>query len=408
MIRTLHLGDFLKLGRLHEAELGLNLPDSLVVPNSPLSAALTQRLPVHNLASSVYIFEENGKPKAFAQASARRRPEEWNVLALGFVEQSNPAKNGDDLKPVNEAEDAPNLEIPETEADGPEIKNEEANSEIGPEVEPVENKQLEITKAELTQNSEEIEFAWLKLLEHLVVDAGEKGITRVFAKLSAESPELSLFSQTGFHPYTNESLLTLHFEGPLEQPSALKLRPQHKRDPWFIDQLYNSVTPTFVKNSEQTISRDWEIHKSRFPRNIREYGWVLEENEKVVAYVRVTSNRHKHMLRILNLDSQRGQLGDLVRFALATLKPGPECFVYCTVREYQAEQENVLEEAGFTYFGKQALMVKHTVQYVRNPEKVLIHNRDRKLELAPIARPNLLVRLLTKLPFHSILLQRNN
>ncbi len=410
MIRTLHFSDFLKLGRLHEAEVGLNLPDSLVIPNSPLSAALIQRLPVPSLISSVYIYEEGGKPEAFAQAAARKRSEEWNVMALGVVENSGRAKNDETARAADSDGDTTEpemtLEIAETtvdfdeadDEDRPDVADEETETE-GEEEAEIEKVELE-EKLEWLQRPDEIEMAWLKLLEHLVVDAGEKGVVRVYAKLSTESPELSLFSQIGFHPYTHESLFTLRYETTMERPVSLKIRSQRSRDAWFINELYRAITPSFVQNTEQNAARDWEIHKGYFPRPVKEQGWVIEEGEKVVAYVRIISNRHKHMLRIMNLDTQRELLPDLVRFALSHLKASQDCQVYCIVREYQAEQEAVLEDAAFSYVGKQSVMVKHTVQFVRNPERVLATARDRKLELARRVRPNIIVRLLSRLPFH--------
>jgi hypothetical protein len=415
LIRTLHFSDFLKLGRLHEAEVGLNLPDSLVVPNSPLSAALIQRLPVQSLSSFVYICEEAGKPVAFVQANAaRRRNEEWNVLALGVVDNSSRSKNSETSRNEENGSEADSAASETAETTSPTVFGEDDEQTPGSPSHSVEGREEEreepetavaiedqpVEKLNPAQLVDDTEMAWLKLLEYLVMDAGEKGVVRVYAKLSTESQELTLFNQTGFHSYTQESLSTLHYESPVERPASLKVRPQRGRDAWFINELYRAITPSFVQNTEQYLSRDWEIHRGYFPRPAKEYGWVLEEGEKVVAYVRIMSNRTKHMLRIMNLDTRRELLPDLVRFALSTLKDGPECYVYCTVREYQAEQEAVVEDAGFTYFGKQAVMVTHTVQFIRSTERALAHARDRKLELAHSARPNLLVRLLAKLPFH--------
>ena len=85
MIRSLNFTDFLKIHRLQQAEVGLNLPNALIVPHSPLTAALTQSLPVHSLGSHVYLYEERGKPGVFVQTRARTNKEEWEVLAVGTI-----------------------------------------------------------------------------------------------------------------------------------------------------------------------------------------------------------------------------------------------------------------------------------------------------------------------------------
>lgn len=403
-VRSLHFSDFLKLGRMHQAAIGLNLPYALVVPDLPLPAALTQHLPVNSFNSSVYICEMHGKPQAFVQARARQRRDEWEVLSLGVVGKVQP-------EPIevlrSETEDGTTL--PEQLSDEAALQSQDGfdaeeasvilSSENEGEVEEViETISAADSDSDETSNDydythswpEEIELAWYKTLEHLVVDAGEKGVVRVYARLSTESPQLSLFSQIGFHAYTHETLFQFEYSQPIERPVSadLKLKEQRNRDAWYIQQLYAAITPSFVQNSEQNTSRSWEIHKAYLPRPTRETGWLLLEADKAVAYIRVLTYRNKHLLRIMNLDTRRELLPDLIRYALSTLKAGADTQVYCVVREYQMEQEAVLEDIGFSRsFGKQAVLVKHTVQYVRSTERQLARRRDSKLELARYALP---------------------
>ncbi len=384
-VRTLHFSDFLKLGRMHQADIGLNLPFALVMPDLPLPAAFTQHLPVNSLNSSVYICEEQGKPQAFMQARARQRRDEWEVLSLGVIGNVQP--EAIEIAPLSPADS----EQPSPEPAPPTLTTAEAEGQAAdplPEDEPAQDGEANSNVVQAWPD--EIEFAWLKLLEHLVVDAGEKGIVRVYARLSTESPQYDLFNQTGFHPYTHESLFFLPYTQQVERPASeqFQLKEQRNRDAWFIQQLYSAITPSFVQNSEQTTSRTWEIHRAYLPRPTRETGWLLMEDSKAAASVRILSYRNKHMIRLMNLDTRRELLPDLIRFALSTIKAGPDTQVYCIVREYQMEQETMLEDAGFTrIFGKQAVLVKHTVQYVRSPERQLVRGREGKF-----LRPDVLVR----------------
>jgi hypothetical protein len=230
----------------------------------------------------------------------------------------------------------------------------------------------------------DIELAWLRLIEHMVMDAGEKGVERIYTKLSTESPEFSIFSKTGFHPYTYETLYLLNYDKPIEHPANLPIRAQRKRDLWHIQRLYEASTPSTVQNAEQLQSDSWEISRAYyFPRAGREFGWVIrdEQGDKAKAYVRVLSHRNRHLIRIMNLDSERELLPHLLRFALSHIKPAADCQVFCSVRDYEAEQEAVLEEHGFKYFGRQAVLVKHTVHLIKSSEKALAYVRDRRLDL---------------------------
>jgi hypothetical protein len=104
----------------------------------------------------------------------------------------------------------------------------------------------------------------------------------------------------------------------------------------------------------------------------------------------------------MNLDTSRQLLPDLINYTLSTLKIGARTEVYCAVREYQMEQEAVLEELGFQrVFGKQAVLVKHTVQFVRGLEKQLARGREGKLELAHRSlRAGSLVRFIRYIRYH--------
>lgn len=356
-VRTLHLSDFLKLGQMHQADVGLNLPYALVVPDLPLPAAFTQHLPINSLNSSVYVYEDEGRPQAFSQARARQRRDEWEVLALGTV---------GNFQPPPPLETLPAPQSDDTAGDGSSVVTQVL-------VEP------RLTKID------EIELAWLKLLEYLVVDAGEKGVVRVYARLSADSPQLDLFNQTGFHAYTHETLFHLAYTQPIDRPAALglRLKEQRNRDTWYVQQLYSAITPSYVQNSEHNTSRSWELHRTYLPRPTKEYGWLLMESDKAAAYIRILSYRNRHLLRIMNLNARRELLPDLIRYALSTLKVGSDTQIYCAVREYQLEQESILEDAGFVrILGKQAVLIKHTVQYIRATERQLIRGRESKLELA--------------------------
>ena len=419
-IRTLHFSDFLKLGRMHQADIGLNLPFAMVHPDLPLPAALTQHLPVNSLNSSVYICEEKGKPQAFVQARIRQRRDEWEVLSLGVVGKIRPemvefptnteetSDNGPDEENPQEIQSLAPVSSSSLSMDGSEaVQLKEAETEsstfLAPE-ETFENEQDEPGYSLIEVWPVEIEMAWSKLLEHLVVDAGEKGVVRLYARLAVDSPELELFNQLGFHAYTHESLFHLQYNQPVERPDqdSLKIRQQRNRDTWFINQLYSAITPSPVQNAEQNTARSWEIHRAYLPRQNKESGLILMEAEKAVAYIRILSHRNRHLLRIMNLDSSRQLVPDLIQYALSTLKAEPGSEVYCAVREYQMEQEAVLEELGFQrVFGKQSVLVKHTVQFVRGLEKQLSRAREGKFELAHRSiRPGTLVRFIRYIRFH--------
>jgi len=352
LIRNLHFSDFLKLGQMHQAEVGLNLPNAIMSPPSPLTAALLQQLPVQHQSSSVYIYEEGRKPSAFLQARTRHRREEWEVISLGTIGA------------VFSSLESPQIEDEKLDNETPETITEEA----------AEEKQ---------EQPLDLNNAWLQLIEHTISEAGEKGVQRIYARLSTESAELGLFTSSGFHAYTHESLYMLDYRTKAKKPADLHLNPQRKRNLWDIQRLYDAVTPNPVMHAEQLRSDSWDISRNYFPGAGRETGWVLseEQSERAGAYIRITSYRNKHLLRIMNVDLPRERLPELFLYALACLKAGEDTQVFCAVRDYETEQETVLEELGFKYFARQAVLVKHTAHLIKVSEKAVAHVRDRRIEL---------------------------
>ncbi len=400
MIRNLHLTDFLKLGRLHEANVGLDIPGSLVIPHSLRSVALSQHLPVsvQSYNSNIYIYEEpEGNPCAFVQARTRQRRDEWDILALGTIGKNfqtlpTSSEAAENLAPTEPA-NATSTETfaPEQETAQVVFSTDIVAADAAGEMVEAKNEDETPTLEETSESNEEdtawpsiseAEIAWSKLLEHLVTDAGERGVMRIYAKLGEDSSEMDLFNQTGFHTFTHELLFRLNYKTGLEKPANAKMRPQRSRDLFPIDQLYRAVTPGLVQHAENSSSRSWAISRNYFPRPLKEQGFVLEENDKIVAYLRLLSHRNHHLLTVMCLDSQREILAEIIRYGLSNIKAGDDVQVYCVVREYQGEQATALEDLGFEYFGKQAAMVKHIVQYIKNVERATAHARDHKLELA--------------------------
>lgn len=351
---------------MRQAEVGLNLPNALVLPSFPMTTFFLQHLPVNQQSSSVYIYQEGKEPVAFLQVRARNKRQEWEIMALGTI--------GEAFFPV---------ELP---------RNEETETNIRA---GAENADPEISAAEETLPGEEeaksaeqaaqydLEMVWMRLLEHIILEAGDKGIERIYAKLSKESPEIPMFGQMGFHAYTHESLFEMDYTKPVQSPEALVLRPQRNRDLWQIQRLYEAVTPSPVQHAEQLKSDSWEINKAYFPHSTKYHGWVLSglQDDRASAYIRIINYRSKNLIQILNANHHRYSIDDLIRFALSQIKPGPDCQVYCSVREYQSEQEAAFEELGFKYFGKQSVLVKHIAHMVRANEKATAQIKERRLEL---------------------------
>src|SRR4051812_29603280 len=113
------------------------------------------------------------------------------------------------------------------------------------------------TLCSLERGAEDI---WLGLLEELLVEAGERGIVRVFAKLPVDDEHMSIFRELGFVSYAREAIWgNLLLSGGGARPPDGVLRPQRSVDAWNLMQLYRAVTPRVVQQAEALTSKQWQL-----------------------------------------------------------------------------------------------------------------------------------------------------
>ena len=88
-------------------------------------------------------------------------------------------------------------------------------------------------------NLTEAEVAWQKLFEHLVVDAGERGVLRVYARLVDEyAPNWNFLVRLVSTSIPTNRFTVLIIKWQWKSRTIFKIRQQRKSDLFHIDQLY--------------------------------------------------------------------------------------------------------------------------------------------------------------------------
>jgi hypothetical protein len=207
---------------------------------------------------------------------------------------------------------------------------------------------------------------WHRLVEHACTAAGHYGVQRVYAPLSQRHNDLrELLKQLGFAPYTRQALLRLAGPDMSQGTSVAPMRVQTRQSVWGIHKLYGALTPRPVQQAEALSPRDWALPMARrWPRpSLR--GWVLGDNDELVACLRLQSGPTGHVFRLLLRHEARDIAPDVIRFGLSQINdPRP---AYVLLREYQSELLAPLEELGFQGLGEQTLLVKTLAAAVRRP-----------------------------------------
>jgi hypothetical protein len=222
--------------------------------------------------------------------------------------------------------------------------------------------------------------AWSRLLDGACVEAAGRGIQRVFANLPESGGEVDVFHQSGFTLYTGEEVYCLSQvpEG-LTREQVPGLRPQSPDDWPAIQKLFVTTTPQRVRQTEGGIA------VATGGGNCRRYLLPNEKGKDVLAVLDLCGGGLAHWLRLLVHPDAQHWAEVLVRWGLERLDDRSGRPVYCNVRQYESGVRTALEDAGFEPFAVRALMVKHTLAWVRTPAQELATALKSGAEVAPPA-----------------------
>lgn len=194
------------------------------------------------------------------------------------------------------------------------------------------------------------EEAWMSLLEHMVAECGRRGLHSLTAEANESGFELPLLRRTGFAIYTRQDIWVATGVGDGEEVKP-RLSPRKSADDWDIQLLYANTVPRLLQQVEPTPP----LHYGE--------GWVLRQKEDLAAFVHLYDGPAGAWLRLYVHRDAQHRSDEIVAAALQLKEPTPEHPVYCCVRRYQGWLQSSLERAGYQHWGRQVVLVKHTVQH---------------------------------------------
>ncbi|MCB8983055.1 MAG: hypothetical protein H6659_04480 [Ardenticatenaceae bacterium] len=199
------------------------------------------------------------------------------------------------------------------------------------------------------------ESVWLALLDQAVVEIGQRGIHSLVAEVSESGDELPVLRRAGFAVYTRQDIWVLE-NGHTEKLNHSNLLSQRQpTDDWDIQLLYANTVPRLVQMVEP------------LPPLSSGESWVLREEGEVTAFVHIQKGSLASWLRLFIHPHAESRVDEIVAAALHLARPAISCPVFCCVRRYQSWLQGPLHRAGFSLWGSQAVMVKHTVKQQRKP-----------------------------------------
>lgn len=222
---------------------------------------------------------------------------------------------------------------------------------------------------------------WCRLLEELCIEAGERGVQRIFARLPEDGAEAETFQRVGFSIYTREDIFRLA-QIPPDLAHTKTVRPQQPTDSWGLQGLYADVAPRLVQQVENTTISEWENTSAPWRKQARQEGYVLEDQGEIIGYLRIRQRQTGHWLEILLHPRAYERANELVEQSLSLLTEYPPRPIYCCVRRYQGGLRAPLEARGFQQFASQCLMVKYTTVLIKEPVLKRVATLEKRAEAA--------------------------
>ena len=217
-----------------------------------------------------------------------------------------------------------------------------------------------------------VEDTWQRLLEHLIAQAGDNGIQRLYACVPSADDAAALLSRCGFASYVRETLFRLRAlpDSLTTAPADPFVRSQREADSFAIQRLVDHHTPQVVLKAEGAFYRDGASSHALIFQNWwqpgQADGLVYEREGEVLGAVIMHKGAGGVWLRLLGDPGNKDVVEALLAHALKTL-PEDKQPVYCSVRSYQSAISASLFGFGFDEVTELARFVKYTTVHAQEP-----------------------------------------
>ena len=223
----------------------------------------------------------------------------------------------------------------------------------------------------------ESDAAALELLEQLIAAVGWRSGERIFLRLAANCPALSLARRSGFHPCFNETLLAGYGgrinanpdsggrlgaavkgspAGPDSGDRMGNLRPRRPAEDYALFQLFCASTPVAVRDALGLTFDQWQAAREplfRQGKGGRAQEWVSEDKDRIIGWLGLAPRRRAvEAMAMVHPDYPEQQEG-LLNAALS--RPGGQRWL---IPEYRAALADRLIGQGFQTQAQYTMLVK--------------------------------------------------
>jgi hypothetical protein len=223
---------------------------------------------------------------------------------------------------------------------------------------------------------------WQRLLNHLIITGAERGVLRVYARLSEDSEAEEVLRQVGFTVVSREEVFVLtQLPGPAPLPKGLRRVDRDDRPA--LDTFYCQVIPHMLHRADGPCANSCA---SMAPHRMmisfvstEEFVWT--EKGKIIAYLGLHSSPKGYWLDVVVRPEYRADLLPYIKYVLTLTECSPTMPVYSPVFDYSVGLGWLLRTLGFESFTRQVLLVAHTMACIPIRRQVMIRALERGIDV---------------------------
>ena len=213
----------------------------------------------------------------------------------------------------------------------------------------------------------------MDLLNGLILNAGQRGVDRLFIRVADDSPCLDGVRAAGFTFYLRESLYRRDTRSGTEAAGSVtdaELQPVTQANEFSVFQLYNAVYPFHVREVEGQTLEHWRHTRAGNWRGRNSGQFFVVEKGLTVGWVGTRVQGRAGYFSIMirpGASISPADILQLVEIRMADLET-----VFCMITEFETPLMQALEARGYTFVQEYSRAVRNVTAKIKRPSLVPI------------------------------------
>lgn len=219
---------------------------------------------------------------------------------------------------------------------------------------------------------------WQELLSQAIITAAEQRVARIYARAPLSGDSAMVLRRSGFTMVGCEEIFASSAAQPASSMPA-GLRPVAENDAWSLDELRRKVIPPLVYQAQWFAPEEAALGSPAIGAAQGGYVWIDEGS--IVAHLSLDSTARGHWIECIVRPERRGDLLPYLRYLLYIANSDDHQPVYVSVPDYTIGLGWLVRTLGFESYGRQQVMVAHTVSRVTVSRPAVVHGLEGRVDI---------------------------